>query len=366
MNGAGGISQLIQDDQVQILDFVDEILQDELVRAESAMHTPVSSKTAVQEFIKLLRRLLVRLAEHLCLLPSTMYLNAGSIDAAGPWAVNYGAYGDIFQGTITGKIVALKGLKGMRTNNNNNPNVQRFHREVTILRGLRHDNICVPWGVGSKIPNIPSELCLVLPWYSHGSIDKYMQRTDLSRQGIMNLVCGILEGLSYLHDENVVHGDLHPGNILVDEIGHPHLADFGLANFGDSTYASVAVSARPGASRYMAPEILSPALVGKLFIHHTVESDMYSLGQLFWRLYSGSDPFARETEFQATVAITRGEHPAREESASDIPDEMWKIMEECWSIKPDLRPTANVLRLKMRATAEQSTEAIVGKILGAR
>ena len=74
------------------------------------------------------------------------------------------------------------------------------------------------------------------------------------------------------------------GNILVDKYEHASLADFGLSNFSDSTYASVAISARPGAYRYMAPEIHFPDLIGKTTVHHTQESDIYSFGSLFWEV----------------------------------------------------------------------------------
>lgn len=75
------------------------------------------------------------------------------------------------------------------------------------------------------------------------------------------------------------------GNLLVDESKHVRLADFGLSDFATISDASIS-TARPGAIRYMAPEILRPELVDATRPRHSPSTDMYSFAQVCWHVRS--------------------------------------------------------------------------------
>ena len=75
----------------------------------------------------------------------------------------------------------------------------------------------------------------------------------------------------------------YQGNVLVDEWGHVKLSDFGLSNISDAELSIGTM--RPGAMRYMAPEIHDPARYGLNHIRHTEKSDVYSFGHICWKVH---------------------------------------------------------------------------------
>ena len=83
-------------------------------------------------------------------------------------------------------------------------------------------------------------------------------------------------GLAYLHSEGIVHGDLHGGNILVDNDGHIRLTDFGLALIYDATAYSYSSIHGGGAVRWKAPELIDPEECGADSARPTYKSDVYS------------------------------------------------------------------------------------------
>ncbi len=131
--------------------------------------------------------------------------------------------------------------------------------------------------------------CVVNPFIIHWlPITKTLQLT------------GIASGLAYLHRERIVHGDLRgvgllcfdlrllshkipQPNILVDDEGHMLLADFGLADFGDST-SSPTTSTQPGAAAWQAPELLDPETFGLSSSHVTYESDIFAFSSVCWEV----------------------------------------------------------------------------------
>lgn len=75
----------------------------------------------------------------------------------------------------------------------------------------------------------------------------------------------------------------YQGNILVDDEEHVKLSDFGISNIAN-TELSIGTS-RPGAEKYMAPEICDPERFGLSHVRHTEKSDVYSVGHLCWKVH---------------------------------------------------------------------------------
>ncbi|KAG2153877.1 kinase-like domain-containing protein, partial [Suillus clintonianus] len=80
-----------------------------------------------------------------------------------------------------------------------------------------------------------------------------------------------------VHSENVVHGDLHPGNVLIDGSGHPHLTDFGLATVAGDAELQLSITT---ASRVLDPRWRAPEVIGIECDpgRPTIKSDVYSFG----------------------------------------------------------------------------------------
>lgn len=146
-------------------------------------------------------------------------------------------------------------------------------------------------------------ICMVIPWMPNGSVREYSKdmlrhsqlsdevfvatvdhwvRKLLSRPDIVFIQVSFQlhqasRGLEYLHSEGIIHGDLHGGNILLDERGHARLTDFGLSLFSEATAYNYGSTHGGGAIRWAAPELIGPEEFGYTSTRPTCASDIYSL-----------------------------------------------------------------------------------------
>jgi len=143
-------------------------------------------------------------------------------------------------------------------------------------------------------------------------------------------ISDVADGLSYLHSHNVIHGDLKGPSILVDDMGHARLADFGLAavapDFGSPG------SVRDGhAVRWAAPEILDR---GRPVCK---ESDIYSFGMVVIEAFTGKAPFYGVAPTTVAVGVLSGKRPTRPTHQS-LTNDIWEMIERCWDKDLQHRP----------------------------
>ncbi|CAE7088801.1 unnamed protein product [Rhizoctonia solani] len=150
----------------------------------------------------------------------------------------------------------------------------------------------------------------------------------------------ICAGLAYLHDLNIIHGNLKGTNVLISQDGTPMLMDFGMASLWDLIPQT---SPRPKHSlRWTPPDIYN----GKST--YTMSGDIYSLGMTILEAFTSQVPFADLTDdlLVMHVAVSRN-IPTRPET---IPtntidgDRLWAILTKCWSYNPKNRPSAEAVR----------------------
>ncbi|KAG9074642.1 hypothetical protein FS749_013775 [Ceratobasidium sp. UAMH 11750] len=114
---------------------------------------------------------------------------------------------------------------------------------------------------------------MVSVWEANGDLSNYIKRhseTDRYQLGAQ-----IAEGLAYLHEAGVVHGDLKASNVLVSEAGVPLLADFGNATLQEYTLKFTGTSTKTAlSSRWAAPELLEGSAA------YSVPADVYALGMV--------------------------------------------------------------------------------------
>ncbi|KAJ7779798.1 kinase-like domain-containing protein [Mycena metata] len=235
-----------------------------------------------------------------------------------------GGYGDVFKASYQGKPVALKRMRMFQDTD------QRDIRRALVWQRLRNFYI-VPL-IGIDAESFPPFLCLVSPWMKNGTVLKYLSTLgDHGRQHtVTRLIREIAQGLAFLHDEHVVHGDLRGANILVDDAGHACLTDFGLTIVNDASTAQTKNSG--GCVRWMAPETLDPDTFGVQNRPRTPASDIYAFGCVCLELYTGYPPFhdAHLREPAVIYQVVQGVRPNRP-AGNSIPDYMWNIMQKCWA-----------------------------------
>jgi len=159
----------------------------------------------------------------------------------------------------------------------------------------------------------------------------------------IELICGVADGLQYLHSMGVVHGDMKGANILVATHAHPVLADFGLSvNEAQNTQGLTTTQAFAGTTRWMAPERLDPEQYGlNGRTSRTFASDVYSFGMTIYEIYANRAPFYELSDPQVVVAATTGkrpEHPGDDAEQRGLTPTLWTFVTRCWDHRPSARP----------------------------
>jgi len=162
------------------------------------------------------------------------------------------------------------------------------------------------------------------------------RRSALSVAETLTIIRDVAEALAYLHPR-VIHRDLKPHNILLDDQGRGKLADFGIASLRDpdATQTGTQLSMVNGTPFYMAPEILQSGQI-------TPKCDVYSLAIVAAECLSGERPWAGVTQvFQIVWKVcVANERPTL---PTTVPLNVRRLIETCWAQDPRMRPTAEEL-----------------------
>ena len=189
-----------------------------------------------------------------------------------------GGYGVVYKGKLhCGDQVAVKILK---RSSNRDMDMVEFINEVASIGNTNHKNIVKLLGFcyeGSKRALIYDYMpCGSLEKFTHGGRDENNQQ--LSWKSLFEIAIGIARGLEYLHqgcNTRILHFDIKPQNILLDENYCPKISDFGLAKICPQKDSIISMSEARGTAGYIAPEVFFKRFGG---VSH--KSDVYSYGML--------------------------------------------------------------------------------------
>ncbi|KAG6908560.1 hypothetical protein DXG01_004193 [Tephrocybe rancida] len=158
----------------------------------------------------------------------------------------------------------------------------------------------------------------------------------------------VVNGLQYLHQNSIIHGDLKGSNIVIDEQGRARLCDFGISSICDpkikawTTQSSV--GSKGGSTRWQAAELFD--LESDKEVQNTVFSDVYAFGGVCYEIFTGKVPFYQFSR-DATIALQVQAHktPLRPDEPGvpwqewGLTESIWQLMEDCWKAAPEERPT---------------------------
>ncbi|KAL1309708.1 hypothetical protein AAHE18_17G197100 [Arachis hypogaea] len=254
-----------------------------------------------------------------------------------------GGYGSVFQGKLrSGRLAAVKVLNEAKSNG------QEFINEVVTIGRIHHVNVVQLIGFCVE----GSKRCLVYELMQNGSLEKYIfspkESVSLSCEELHTISLGVARGIEYLHngcDMKILHFDIKPYNILLDENFNPKVSDFGLARLSPTDKSIVSLTAARGTIGYMAPELFYRN-VGAI----SYKADVYSFGMLLMEMASRRKNLNAQIENSSQIYFPFWVYDelqdGREITIENDKDEEMKIAKRmmivalwCIQTKPNDRPS---------------------------
>jgi serine/threonine protein kinase/Tfp pilus assembly protein PilF len=167
--------------------------------------------------------------------------------------------------------------------------LKRFRREAEAAASLDHPSIVPIYEVGER----DGSCYFSMKFVEGGQLDEVVTRTPMSIRHAVELIAKVARTVHYAHEHGILHRDIKPGNILLDQKGEPHLTDFGLARLVETESTMTRTLEVLGTPSYMAPEQASGQNE-----QITSATDVYGLGAVFYQLLTGHPPFAGGTTYE--------------------------------------------------------------------
>lgn len=268
-----------------------------------------------------------------------------------------GAFGTVYRGTLKahkgGKWPETPVAVKILTNPPTDPKEQAlFVREIESIACLRHKTLInyVTCAIGEQY--------ILVTEFAGQSLENLINQphqpglefnSTAKTIALIGTACGIAE----IHSKNLLHRDLKPDNILMDEHMYPRICDFGLARFmpdPETIRAQAQMTGACGTCRYMAPEVANPPETDDGSPSYDQKVDVFSYAMIIYHVLTGQKPFVeKQTPWVIMTAYVDGHRP-------DVPDnmpEVWKdLMIRCWDQNPKERPAMAEVRDRMVANPE--------------
>lgn len=241
-----------------------------------------------------------------------------------------GQFGEVYQGTLHGDVVAIKTLKDSSWGA-----IDEFLAGAHVMTEIAHPNIVQFIGVATKTDPI----MIVSEFMAKGCLRDYLRsrgRAVITPHEQLGFTKDICAAMLYLEEKFFVHRDLAARNILLDVNTVAKVADFGLAK--DSRFGKVDTGKLP--IIWTAPEALRQKI-------STSKSDVWSYGIVLWEIYSyGRTPYPRMSHKEVVDKVATGYRMDKPDSCP--PDLHTKVMAWCWEIDAQNRPSFRQLSNKLK------------------
>lgn len=280
-----------------------------------------------------------------------------------------GGMGVVYLGRVEGaagfaKAVVIKRI--IVGAGNEKESTARFIREAQILSNLQHPGIVGVLDFGEEDDGYSMVLEYV-HGYDLGRWLKYAQlaRRPVAWQHAIYITLRVLEALGHAHDfrrpdgtpAEVLHRDVSPGNILLDQEGRVRLLDFGIARMAeDDGLYKTRDGVISGKIAFLAPELFESAPPSR-------SSDVYSCAVVLYQMLAGQNPFASDNE-RRMLARVLSEMPAPLSALrADLPPELDGILARALAKTPEQRfPNAEALARALRACLKRDTLDIAASL----
>ncbi len=222
---------------------------------------------------------------------------------------------------------------------------EKFHNEARIVALLNHENIVKVYDIEELFRTV----FIIMEYLEGVPLDYILDRMPrLPMSKVLDILLQVCSGLSYAHEQGIVHQDIKPGNVFIQSDGRAKIVDFGLSCPPGTIDCSL-----PGTVYYMSPE----QIVGDSIDERT---DIYSLGILAYEMISGQRPYPEDDLAELMDLHVQEDVPDPRLLVPDLPDEISYFIRRAtqrdpaarfkstWEIIRDLQPFADKIGVERR------------------
>ena len=225
--------------------------------------------------------------------------------------------------TKLGRTVALKFLAAHLLKDEEAR--KRFHREARADAALNHPNVCTVHEIGEA----NGRTFIVMEFVEGESLDKRIEQGPLKITEALDAARQVADALEAAHAKKIVHRDIKPGNVIVDEKAHVTVMDFGLALLTEESKLTQ-LDTTVGTAAYMSPEQIQ----GMEVDHRT---DIWALGCVLYEMVCGQRPFKGLYDKALLYEIVQEEYEPITAVRAGVPMELEFIVGKCLAKPPGQR-----------------------------
>ncbi len=217
------------------------------------------------------------------------------------------------QDTILDRKVAIKVLRGDLSNDEKF--IRRFQREALSVSNLSHPNIVEVYDVGEE----DGSHYIVMEYIDGKTLKQLLKkRESLTLTEVLDIMTQLTDGIAHAHESYIIHRDIKPQNIMIEDDGRIKITDFGIAMALNATQLTQTNSVM-GSVHYLAPEQAS----GK---SSTIKSDIYGMGILMYELITGNVPFKGDNAVEIALKHMKDKIPSIRKQDPSIPQSVENIL----------------------------------------
>lgn len=199
--------------------------------------------------------------------------------------------------------------------------VQRFYQEAEAVAQLKHPHIIDIYEIGQ----VGEQHFFSMEFIEGADLAYLLKQGPVSPNQIAEWICNAADAVAHAHSQGILHRDLKPQNIMIDAENQPRVMDFGLAKRINQESELTATGAILGTPTYMSPEQATS--------HRADEvgpgSDVYALGAILFRAFTGQPPFRGETPFATMLEVINADVPSPQTLKPDLPKDLETICLKC-------------------------------------
>lgn len=230
-------------------------------------------------------------------------------------SIGEGGMANVFlaEDSILNRKVAVKVLRGDLSTDEKF--IRRFQREALSVSNLSHQNIVEVYDVGEE----DGEYYIVMEYLSGKTLKQLLKKREtLTLTEVIDIMSQITDGISHAHSSYIIHRDIKPQNIMIEDNGLIKITDFGIAMALNATQLTQTNSVM-GSVHYLPPEQAS----GK---NSTIKSDIYSIGILMYELITGNVPFKGDNAVEIALKHMKEKIPSIRKQNPAIPQSVENIL----------------------------------------